>query len=92
MSQFKKVLERRLFINGIYRRVFDNEDGKEVLFHLMKTGFVTKSTFVAGDPQQTALNEGSRRLVLSILAHIHKTPQEITREIENAYKDQHANL
>jgi len=50
-----------------YRRLFETDDGKLVLRHLMKVGFVTRSTFVAGDPHRTALNEGARRLVLSII-------------------------
>jgi hypothetical protein len=74
-------------IHSAYKRVFESEDGQVVLRHLMKIGYMTRSTFVAGDPQRTALNEGSRRLVLSILRITKKNPQEIQREIEDLTHD-----
>lgn len=60
-------LVRRLKLVQSFRRLFDTPDGQEVLKTIAREGFVFKSTFVAGDPYQTTLNEGSRRLALSIM-------------------------
>jgi hypothetical protein len=87
-TQIKKAIEEKLLIHGIYQRVFDNEDGRAVLRHLMRNGFVMDSTFVPGDPHKTALNEGSRRIVLSIFRYVNKTPRDVAMEIEQAYKEQ----
>jgi hypothetical protein len=80
----KRIIEDRIQVHGAYERLFSTDDGKIVLQHLMKHGFVFESTFVAGDPHKTALNEGSRRLAISILKYAKKTPQEMLKEIENA--------
>jgi hypothetical protein len=65
-----------------YRRTFDTPDGKLVLHHLMQKAFITDSTFVASDPHQTALNEGSRRIVLSILKYALKNDNAVKDEIQ----------
>lgn len=55
-------------IQEAYRALFrENEVGKEVLTHILKTGHVWSSTFVKGDPHESALKEGERRMALSIL-------------------------
>lgn len=58
---------RRIFRHRSYAHIFGTKEGNEVLSHICHEGFVFKSTFVAGDPNQTMLNEGSRRMALSIL-------------------------
>lgn len=82
MQQLTEILLRRKEIQKAYRQVFNTEEGKQVLSHLMKNSFITRSTFVAGDPHQTAMNEGSRRVVLSILAFINKDEKEMQKQIE----------
>lgn len=88
MSQLANILRGRLAIQRSYRQVFNTEDGKRVLSHLMKNGFITKSTFVAGDPHQTAMNEGSRRVVLSILAFMNKDEKEMQKQIETEIQNE----
>jgi len=68
--------------HAAYVRVFNTDDGKFVLAHLMKEGFVLDTTFVPGDTHRTAMNEGSRRLVLSILKYVNKDHKEIVNQIE----------
>lgn len=85
-----KMLRERYALRDSYRRVFDGPDGERVLRHIMRQGFVTKSTFVANDPEQTALNEGSRRLALSIVKFVRKTDDEITKQIERSIEDENA--
>ena len=50
--------------------------------HILREGFVFKSTFVAGDPNQTMLNEGSRRLALSILKMARMNNEEQAQLLE----------
>ena len=88
MSNILTILRGRLSIQKSYRQVFNTEDGKRVLSHLMKNGFITKSTFVAGDPHQTAMNEGSRRVVLSILAFMNKDEKEMQKQIETELQNE----
>ncbi len=82
MSQLKQVIEDRLYLHGAYKRLFDTPDGKTVLSHLMRSGYVFDTTYVRNDPNATALNEGSRRMVLSILRYLNKTPQQLTEDLE----------
>lgn len=85
IEALKQMIYDRSRVKAAYRRVFESPEGQLVLRHLMKEGFVFKSTFVAGDMHQTALNEGSRRVVLSILkmANSKLTPEELTIEGPN---------
>ena len=87
-GMIRDAIQQRLFIHGSYVRVFDSPDGEAVLHHIMKQGFVTRSTFVEGDPQQTALNEGSRRLALSILKFAKKDHQQLIKQIEQGITDE----
>jgi hypothetical protein len=84
------MLLDRNSVRRSYQRIFDGPEGEFVLQHLMKVGFVNKSTFVKGDPYETALNEGARRLVLSILAQVYgheKTEQQIIQEQIKYHED-----
>lgn len=88
MQQLTEILLRRKEIQKSYKQVFNTEDGKLVLSHLMKNGFITKTTFVAGDPHQTAMNEGSRRVVLSILAFMNRDEKEMQKQIEQELQNE----
>lgn len=88
MQQLTEILLRRKEIQKSYRQVFNTEDGKVVLSHLMKNGFIAKTTFVVGDPHQTAMNEGSRRVVLSILAFINRDEKEMQKQIEQELQNE----
>lgn len=62
-----------------YRAVFNTPDGEEVLKHLCKIGYVYDTSYCNGDSHETAHREGQRRLVLSILRFVNRTPEEIYR-------------
>jgi len=49
-----------------YRRTFNNEDGETVLSDLKTRFAFEQTTFVQGDPHQTAFNEGQRSAILLI--------------------------
>jgi len=73
---------RRVKLIQAYRKVFDTPDGQMVLSHIMREGFITETTFVAGDSHQTALNEGSRRLALGICRYALKDESQLLKIIE----------
>lgn len=83
-------IRNRIDVHSSYERVFQSPDGHRVLRHLMKVGFVTSSTFVAGDPHATAMNEGSRRLALSILKFVCKDHNALVKQIEEGIEDANA--
>lgn len=80
MKNFLEILRERERIHAAYIRVFESPDGQVVLAHLMKQAHVFKTTFVANDPNQTAMNEGMRRLVLSIIAYLAKDSTWFTEQ------------
>lgn len=63
----RDILTRRDRVTSAYKSVFESPEGEVVLAHLCKNCHVFDPTFVQGDPNQTFLNEGGRRVVLSIL-------------------------
>jgi len=80
-------VENALRLREAYQTVFSKENPatEVVINHLFKIGFVTSTTFVAGDPYQTALNEGARRLVLSMIRYINRNPKDLIEQIEQIY-------
>jgi hypothetical protein len=87
-DQVRELLMRRKTIHRSYAAVFGTSEGDVVLQHILSEGFVTKSTFVEGDPNQTMLNEGSRRLALSILKMARTNHKEVILQIERNLQDQ----
>jgi len=87
-DQVREILTRKRTIHRSYDAVFGTGEGQIVLQHILENGFVTKSTFVAGDPEQTMLNEGSRRLALSILKMARANNKEAVRMIEQQMQEQ----
>jgi len=75
------ALHRKRRISRAYAHVFGTPDGEIVLNHIIQNGFVTKSTFVQGDPEQTMLNEGSRRMALSIMRMARGSSEQV-KQIE----------
>lgn len=89
MSKLVEVLKQRLLIHGAYVRCFNTPDGRAVLSHLMRTGFVFTSTHVPGDPHQSSMNEGTRRMVLSILKYVNKDHKELVNQVEQEMQHDH---
>ena len=66
-----------------FRQTFLSDQGKKVMALLQKWCFAKKTTFVPGDPYATAMNEGSRRVLLDIEGMIRKEeerPNEAIKE------------
>jgi len=75
-----------------YQAIFSSEDGKKVLYDLMRTHYIISSTF-SKDPYETALKEGERNTVLRILSILKIDPIQLLDGInkgieqDNQYKD-----
>jgi hypothetical protein len=87
MKKLLDLIRNKSRVNEAYKSVFTTPEGEIVLAHLCKVNFVFTTTFVKGDPYQTALHEGQRRLTLSILRQLNvdytkleSIAQEITDE------------
>jgi hypothetical protein len=66
----KKAQAKQLATIMDYKRTFETEHGKKVLWHMMKVyGFLDRS-YVPEDPCGTAFNDGSRNVINNILKKI----------------------
>lgn len=80
-------LLKQINIHASYKAVFNSPEGREVLEHICRVGFIAKPTRVKGDPEQSLENEGMRRLALSILRYANVDHAEIVRQIEKEYEN-----
>ena len=91
MSMVKSVRElflKQREIREVYRHVFETDEGRCILRHLMKTCHVSGPTFTAGDPHLTSFKEGQCHVVLSILRFLNKDDSELMKQIEEGqYED-----
>lgn len=78
------MLRRRSELVEAYRAVFESPQGEVVLEHLTKTCHLFEPTFIAGDTHQSALREGERRVVLSILKMIGTDLGKLQQMMESA--------
>lgn len=76
-EQAKKIFFRKKHLQDVYQQTFESATGKEVLLHLCKVANIFDSTVVRGDPYETYLNEGARRLVLSIINQLNLDLEKI---------------
>ena len=64
-----------------YKKFFDTEDGKVVLYDLMKKGYFLSST-LGPTPIETHRNEGMREIVVYILEILEKNPEDLREFIK----------
>lgn len=86
MQEATKLMKRKQDLTDAYKRLFETPDGEIVLEHLMKISFIFSTTMVVGDSHLTAMNEGQRRLVLSIMKQLnlnHNKLNQIAKELED---------
>jgi hypothetical protein len=85
----KKNLEKSKKLISQYKRLFSTSDGKAVLHDLMLGHhYLNSSTFVPGDPYQSAKNEGSREVVIKIIAILKMDPEKLN-EFVTEQEDMH---
>ena len=55
---------------------------------MMKESCVISSAFTASNPSQTAYDNGARDLVLGILKKIHRSDEDLHRQITEVYEQE----
>lgn len=69
-----------------YKSVFGSEDGKRVLWDIMKSSQFMGDGFVAGDPYATAYNSGARSVALRILNLMDMDAEQVMERIKEQRK------
>jgi len=67
----KKIQDLKLS----YRRTFNTDDGAAVLDDLKRRFSFESTTFVSGDPHQSAFQEGQRAAILLIVRMLSEEPE-----------------
>lgn len=81
------ILKKKSQIVEAYRAVFENPQGELVLEHLAKQCHLFEPTFIAGDTHHSALREGERRVILSIMKMIGTDYSAMQKMMENINVD-----
>jgi hypothetical protein len=63
----------------LYAQTFGTSGGRKVLDDMARACRANASTYVQGDPHQTAFNEGARAVYLRILSKIEKSKNKAER-------------
>lgn len=85
MSQLNKFTKKQ----KLYRDVFNTSAGEKVLADLAIFCHQYTSTFVPGDSNATAHNEGMRRVYLRIHSYLNKDEKEINKIIDQYRKGEY---
>ncbi len=86
ISEPGRKARKKVSVLEAYQRCFAGEHGHKVLLDLMRTHFVTSSTF-SKDPLEMAHNEGERNVVLRILYHMKIDTNALLKELDRAEKE-----
>ena len=80
MKFFKK---EQKFVDNInaYKAVFDSEDGKTVLYDLIRHNYVLSTA-------ETPVEEGQRRVVIEILRKLNSNPKKLLEHIQQMRKNE----
>lgn len=81
------VIRKRKRVDAAFKRFGQSADGKIILEYLFKNTYGMSSTYVANDPNQTLINEGSRRMMLSILKKCYVDQSEQFVQLEEMYRE-----
>lgn len=85
VSQLRQALEDRIHLASAYKSIFETEDGKVVLRHLMKESGILNPKIMA-DTNLLLIRQGQQHVVLSILRILGKDPIEITEQIKESMR------
>ena len=66
-----------------YRAVFEGDAGEDVLRDLYEFCGLYRQAHVAGDPFETAFNDGRRRVALRLHAMLSERPSARQREVDD---------
>ena len=82
MSENKEVVKKRLSIVHHYKHVFSSDEGKRVLWDILKQGNILASSHSPGCPNETAYQEGRRSLALDILKKLKTDTTQLEKYLE----------
>ncbi len=72
----------RLELKRKYQTVFSTPEGQEVLAHILRVAGVTNPRFTT-DNEQTRINEGERRLAMSIFKQVHSSTDHLIKLMQD---------
>lgn len=75
----EKRKKKELTVLSAYSKVFASEAGKVVLHDLIDAGGIFRVSYVQDDSYGTAFNEGTRSLLLHVLAKLKLKPQDVEK-------------
>ena len=81
------ALRKRQEVDLAFKRFAQTPDGKLILEFLYRSAFGGSTTFVANSPEQTFMNEGSRRWMLSILKKCYADNSAQLQQLEEMYRE-----
>ena len=85
-KQIRDLFERKRQDQLAYEAVFSTDMGRRVLDHMVRNGFILKPT-LGKDHDETMMNEGARRFVLSVLRKVHRGMDDYKRELERIMQE-----
>lgn len=78
------MIKEALIRKSYYKTVLTTPDGEKVINDLIRRyGHFNSTTFVQGDSHSTAFNEGQRSVIIGILSHLHKRPNQAIQDYHN---------
>lgn len=79
----RKKADRGVAVVESYQRVFNGPEGQAVLYDMMNTHWVLRSTAIGAKNQfEQAFREGERNAVLRIMTILKVNPQQLRERIE----------
>ena len=81
-----KKIQKEIDKISAYKRFFSGDDGKKILFDLMKQGNMLY-TSQAGNSNETSFNEGKRFVVLHILKQVNTDTENLLQLINQAKEE-----
>jgi hypothetical protein len=79
-----KIARRQVARVMDYKRTFNSEQGKRVLYDLFSAHYMLGSSF-SKDPHEIAFREGQRQVLLRILTILKTNPEEMERLIKESH-------
>jgi hypothetical protein len=83
----EKKEKKQVKLIRIYQRIFNSDEGKQVLYDLMRRSNTLSSSFNGMDYLTMAYNEGRRSIILYILSMIDSDPEALKQLMEKSIED-----
>lgn len=81
------IRKKKLDLLAAYQAAFKSEDGKKVLYDLIRTHHII-GTIYSKDPQEMALKEGERNVVLRIMHFLNTDPEKFLKDVEQSLQNE----